>query len=326
MKKIAIIGAGISGLVLANKLNSSYDVTVYDKSRGIGGRLATRYADEYQFDHGAQYFTAKTKSFQGFVKYLQENKVVDTWNAKFVEIEGGKIKKQCGWNDKYPHYVGVPKMNAIGKFLAKDLNIKLSCPVGDIIRYENKWQVFDNEGAFQDSYDYIVLAIPPHQANNLLYDIVEFKEDIISYKMQGCFSLMLGYENDIGLDFDAALVKDSVLSWVAINSSKAGRPDGFSVLINSTNDWAEENIESDIDTVKDTMLKEAEKILGSKVKQFNHCNIHRWRYANIKKQNGPLFLENKDNQIAAIGDWLIQGRVESAYISAMALYEQSFKE
>lgn len=326
MKKIAIIGAGISGLVLANKLNKNFDVTVYDKSRGIGGRLATRYADEYQFDHGAQYFTAKTKPFQDFVKYLQQNEVVDVWNARFVEIKGREINKHDSWNDEYPHYIGVPKMNAVGKFLAKDLNVSLSCNINDIVRYENKWRLFDDQGVFHDSYDYIVLAMPPHQANNLLYNIVEFKEQIKSYKMQGCFSLMLGYENEMEFEFDAALVKDSILSWIAVNSSKQERPNGFSLLINSANDWAEENIESNLDIVKDKMLKEAQQILGSKIDTFNHCNIHRWRYANIDKQNGPLFLEDKENQIAAIGDWLVQGRVESAYISAMALYENSFRE
>ena len=60
MKKLAIIGSGLSGLTLANHLKDEFDVTVFEKSRGVGGRLATRRVDTYAFDHGAQYFTART--------------------------------------------------------------------------------------------------------------------------------------------------------------------------------------------------------------------------------------------------------------------------
>ena len=51
-KRIAIIGAGISGLTLANRLNSTFEVVVLEKSRGIGGRMATRQAEPFAFDHG----------------------------------------------------------------------------------------------------------------------------------------------------------------------------------------------------------------------------------------------------------------------------------
>ena len=66
MMKIAIIGAGIAGLTCAHMLKK-YNPIIFEKSRGIGGRLATRYSDQYQFDHGAQYFTVKDKEFDKFL-------------------------------------------------------------------------------------------------------------------------------------------------------------------------------------------------------------------------------------------------------------------
>jgi hypothetical protein len=62
-QRIAIIGAGISGLTLAQSLKEYADVVVFDKARGVGGRMNTRYADPFYFDHGTQFFTARSKSF-----------------------------------------------------------------------------------------------------------------------------------------------------------------------------------------------------------------------------------------------------------------------
>ena len=64
MKSIAIIGAGIAGITLARQLQGSAKVSVFEKSRGFGGRMATRRHGSYQFDHGAQFFTARSKQFQ----------------------------------------------------------------------------------------------------------------------------------------------------------------------------------------------------------------------------------------------------------------------
>ena len=68
MLTIAIIGAGISGLTAANILKDVAKVTVFEKSRGVGGRIATRRAEPFYFDHGAQFFKARTEDFQSFIK------------------------------------------------------------------------------------------------------------------------------------------------------------------------------------------------------------------------------------------------------------------
>ena len=66
MKNIAIIGAGIAGISLANLLQKKVNLTVFEKSRGVGGRMATRRAAPYQFNHGAQYFKIANKAFKDF--------------------------------------------------------------------------------------------------------------------------------------------------------------------------------------------------------------------------------------------------------------------
>lgn len=55
MKRIAIIGAGLAGLTLAREINASADVHVFEKYHGVGGRMAHRHLEGFDFDHGAQY-------------------------------------------------------------------------------------------------------------------------------------------------------------------------------------------------------------------------------------------------------------------------------
>ena len=60
MRDIAVVGAGMAGCTLARRLvDAGLNVQVFDKGRAAGGRLATRRADRFQFDHGVQYMTVR---------------------------------------------------------------------------------------------------------------------------------------------------------------------------------------------------------------------------------------------------------------------------
>jgi len=59
-EKVAIIGAGLAGAFCARALaEAGRRVCVFEKSGGTGGRLSTRRSAAGEFDHGAQYLTAR---------------------------------------------------------------------------------------------------------------------------------------------------------------------------------------------------------------------------------------------------------------------------
>ena len=62
-RKIAVIGAGISGITVARDLTGLADVTMFEKSNELGGRMARRLVEPFAFDHGAQYFEARGQPF-----------------------------------------------------------------------------------------------------------------------------------------------------------------------------------------------------------------------------------------------------------------------
>ncbi len=113
--EVAVLGAGLSGLACARALaDHGHLVRVFDKARGVGGRMATRRAEHRRFDHGAQYFTVRDERFGRFVSSWRGCGVVAPWKGEIVALEGGERLSK----GRTERFVGVPGMNAICKHLA----------------------------------------------------------------------------------------------------------------------------------------------------------------------------------------------------------------
>lgn len=314
---IAIIGAGLTGLTLANELKDKYDIEVFEKSYGAGGRISTRDKNNHEFDHGAQYFTSKTPEFEAFIHPMLEKGIIDSWNVRFAEIENRKINHTQEWNNDHPHYVGTPNMSAIGQYLSRNINLHFKKQVNSISKYRNGWLLEDEQSQKLGHFDWVITTIPVQQAINIIPLSTTFHKDLLNIKMKGCYSLMLGLKKDLEMDFEAALVKDEDISWISVNNSKPKRQKKFNLLVHSTNQWADENIDVEQTLVAEHLHKQVNDILGLSINDVAYIDLHRWRYANIARQknNSTYFIDQK-NKIATCGDWCIQGRVESAFLSA----------
>lgn len=318
--KIAIIGAGLSGLTLAHGLASKADITVFEKSKGVGGRLSTRYTDSYQFDHGAQYFTARSKAFQAFLQPFIEQGVVQEWQAKAVTLDKGKKPYKRPWFE--PHYVATPKMTSLCRALAQDVELCPGLQITALTHTDTGWLLLDQSGKNHGPFNWVVSTAPSPQTDRLFPENFSDSEVLTSTKMNGCFSLMLGFETPPEIHWHAAVVKNSPIGWMAVNSSKPGRNTQFSLIVQSTNQWADENIERDTEQVQALLLDEV-CALFNKPLEPDHLSLHRWKYAatevseEASTENG--FLIDKMLRLATCGDWCIGGRVEAAFLSAHKL-------
>ncbi len=317
--RIAVIGAGLSGLVAARSLQQDHDVTVFEKSRGVGGRMATRYQDGFEFDHGAQFFTARSAEFQDFLQPLLQRGVFASWRARFAELDRGAITATRAWGADYPHFVGVPGMNAVGKFLDEGLSVCRNTRVAQLESYKKGWQLRDDGGSDLGRFDWVILALPAAQTRALAPADSNLRDVCDSAAMKSCFAVMLGFEEPLQLPWDAALVRDADISWVSVNSSKPGRPDAFTLVVHSTNAYADAHIDNDIEAVKSHLLAEIFEIVGGKSGSAVFQQLQRWRYANADRRDGPGFFIDEDLRLAACGDWFIRGRVEAAFSSAFSL-------
>lgn len=316
--KIAIIGAGLAGLNLARLLSELADVIVFEKSDKVGGRLSTLNEQGFSFDHGAQFFTAKDPVFQTFVKELEMHHAVEQWNARFVELKSGEIHSERTWDKDFPHYVGSPAMNSIAQYLAQNIDIRFKHLITGIKKIKSNWFLKTSNSEF-GPFDWLIIAIPAEQANDLLPINLSPKIMFQDVKMQPCFTLMLGYEDENFFDWDAAFVSDSILSWVSVNSSKPNRGKPLTIIVMSTNDWADENLHKPDPIIIREMLNELAKISSKTLKEASFIRLKRWKYANAHRQEKALEIIDYSSNLALCGDWCISGRIESAFMSSLNL-------
>ncbi len=321
MSKIAVIGAGLAGLVVSRKLAQAHDVVVFEKSRGVGGRMSTRRAGPFDFDHGAQFFTAQSTAFRTFLEPLIEAGHIGNWPARFAELRREQIVESRQWGNVHPHYVGVPAMNSFGKALASGLDVRLHTPVTSLTRNGARWQLVGDRQQPLGEFDWVIVTAPAAQAADLLTS-TSIASAAAGVRMHACYALLLGFDEAVDLPWQAALVHDADISWISVNNSKPGRAASSSLVVHSTNAWADAHADDDIDAVRRHLLEECREVTGIDTASATFVDVHRWRFANVDRQDGDLYALDSDQRLAACGDWFVRGRVEGAFGSADALAER----
>ena len=193
--------------------------------------------------------------------------------------------------------------------------------IDNIERFGKHWILTDSNSSTFDHYDWVVLTAPAVQTAVLASAYPNLVALCGERTMQPCFALMLGFAEPMQLPWQAALVRNADISWISVNSSKPGRAEPFTLLVHSTNAWADDHIDDKLEDVQEHMLREASSVCGEDLRHAEHCDVHRWRYANIAKQRGPEFYIDDKAQLAACGDWFVRGRIEAAYTSASNLVQ-----
>ena len=368
--KIAIIGGGFTGLFTATLLERAFsqvnekslipEITIFEKSLSVG-RLATRYRTDiyinknWQWAFGAQFFTAKSASFQQFIEPWLKTGLLQPWRAQVVNLipinannQTPDIQPKEQWNSTQARYISMPKMTSWGRALADELQhttINFKTRVAPLAQYNQtlanktskKTELFDEEGSSLGSFDWVICTAPNGQA-------IEFMaasgfsevEKITEPQMQACYTLMLGWSNKQPLPealscqemaWDVAYMQDSILDRIFIEHQKPAHDELLpSVTIHARNDWSEQHVDADIDTIKAQLLKAAKQALNWNEKSTpSQIDCHRWRYAatvkvsntastNIAFNKEPLgILVDNEQQWIVSGDWCGQGNIESCY-------------
>ena len=319
MTRVAVIGAGLAGLVLARRLRDRADVTVVEKSRSLGGRMATRRYGRYQFDHGAQYFRARTEAFRAFVGPLIKQGVVAPWPARVVDVADGKVLGEVAEEAEAPPLVALPGMNGLGRHLAAGLRLKWQRPVARVVHNRRCWRLLDEDDAVVTEADWVVVTAPAPQAHRLLPEDFAGRGAVGAIGMSACFALMLGLRRKPLLDWQAARIRGSEIRWIAVDSSKPGRPAACSLVVHGTSDWSKAHMDEKPEQIESVMIEAASEVTGDRLGEAEICPMHRWRYARADTRTGPASFVDPDRRLAACGDWCVDGRVEAAFTSAMDL-------
>ncbi len=303
-QRIAVVGAGIAGLTAARKLaKAGAKVTVFEKSRGVGGRLATRRVEDAGIDHGAQYVTAREPAFKAFAARAKAEGSLAAWTPR------GK-----DGDDEW--LVGMPRMSSFVAALIDAFDVQHEKTVTAVRDDGAAFTLSLSDGSEVGGFNRVVVAIPGPQAFALLEPHGAPFDRIPEVRFGPCWALLVGFDQPVDPGFD---VRRNVgaLAWVAASASKPGRTGTYWVAqANPT--WSAEHLEETADDVEPQLLEMLAEAIGP-LPGRSFSAVHRWRYALVEKPLGVAFLMSADGRLGACGDWLIAPRVESAWASGGGL-------
>lgn len=307
---IVIIGAGMAGLTAARRLRGrGLQAIVIDKSRGVGGRMATRRIDGAVFDHGAQFFTAREPEFAAEVqKWLKEGAAVE-WHRGFN-----------AQSDGHPRYRGAPGMTGVAKRLAAGLEIRQEARAEGFQETKDGWVITMASGESLRGQAAILTPPAPQSLELLdagevcLSDSVRARLEAITFER--CFAVMAALDGPSGLSAPGVEKPDSdVIAWIADNQIK-GVSERPSLTIHATPEFSLKHWDHDRDATARAILDAARPWIQSEVAS---SQIHGWKFAKPAHIDRARCLVVKESPPLVIaGDAFGGPRVEGAALSGRA--------
>jgi len=293
---------------------------VFEKSRGPGGRMASKRVGEGSADIGAQYFTARNPEFLAFLERWAGSDAFQEWPATFRFQD-----ETLGWQPfpEEKRYVGVPRMTAITRALSAHADVTAQVRIERLQRAGTQWQLVCTEGQSHGVFDRVIITAPPAQARDLLLasELGGMADELANPVEQilPCWAVAAHYTQPPVEDADALRPHSDVLYWVANNSSKPGRDDaGQWWVLHATPEWTSAHVDAEPEKVSMALADELSALTGADIKP-DQTVAHRWLYARSAGGAQPGFLYDAENGIGLAGDWLAGGRVEGAWESAARL-------
>ena len=308
---VLIVGAGISGLLAAHELIAAGKrVLVLDKSRGVGGRMATRRIDEARLDHGAQFFTVRSSRFAALVDAWRQAGVVEEWCRGFEQLQDG-----------YPRYRGSHGMTSVPKHLAKGLDIQLQTRVIEATHMDSGWRLTCEKGNHYTAPTLLLTAPVPQSlalldsGNASLPDWAATRLRALSY--YPCIVLMATLAEPSGIAFPGVVrPQDGPIAWLADNQVKGISAQVPALTVHATKAYSEAAFDLNPEEICQDLLAAAKTYTSAEIR---HYQFHRWRYSEPKVLDPEPCLSIREMQLFFAGDIFASARIEGAVLSGLAV-------
>lgn len=302
-----IIGAGISGLLAARVLqDAGARVTVLEKSRGFGGRLATKRVGDAVFDQGAQYFTVTNPLFAAWVEKWQAQGLVAPWPGS-----------------AHRRFVGRPSMTAVPKALAEGLDVKRDHKVTAVGCCGDHWCVdVENHGCMRA--ERIVLTAPVPQSLAILKAGDFALPDDLAARLSGltydpCLALLVTVAGRSRLPVDGVRSESGLIRWAADNQPKGVSPNLAAITLHLSPEFSEQHYGRTESEVLELVRSEAETLIGAPI---SGATLHRWKFSHARATYPEPFVWWPEESLGFAGDAFGGARVEGAALSGIALAER----
>jgi len=313
-----IIGSGLAGLSAASRLSAQgLNVVVIDKGRGVGGRLAARRIGDAVFDHGAQFFTARSEQFKTCVNQWIKSGVAEQWYQSYPGQPNG-----------HPRYRGVPTMVSVAKYLAKDQTVIQSTKALELNHDGCHWivKLEPEESIIARS---VIITSPVPQTLDLLNKgnsqltsgIIERLQKI---QYESCIAVMAVLDATSTLEDPGALaIDEGPIAWISDNHKKGASPLP-ALTIHASGEFSQANFNRDRNEVGKELIELARPLFGSA--PVSDFQVHGWLYSKpTTTDDEASFLLSEDLEMPPLvlaGDAFAGPRFEGAVLSGWSAAEQ----
>jgi hypothetical protein len=330
--RVAVIGAGMAGAACARFLaDAGLDVQLFEKSRGVGGRMATRRAEwtaddgaehRARFDHGAPGFSAHSPGFVRFVEQAHRDGLLSRWLPRMAPYRDAPRDDPALW-------VPTPDMPALCRALLTGVSVQTSCTVDALRHGAAGWSLESAGSTVGDGFGAVIVAIPPQQAATLLRPHqADWARRAEALPMLPCWVLMgVAADQDPFPGWDLAWPASGPLAWVVRNDAKPGReraPGTAHWVVHATAGWSQSHLESPAANVQAALQAALDGWLGRSL-TWHHAAVHRWRYASVASvtpsamATASRYWWDASSGLGVCGDALGGAGVDGAWCSARAL-------
>ena len=315
-----VVGAGVCGLVAASELQGAgWRVTVLEADREVGGRMATRHLGDGTFDHGAQFFTVRSRRFARVATGWLEAGVVEEWSRGFADAEGRHR------DDGYPRYRGSEGMSSVPIHLARSLDVRTGERAAEMNLRDGIWEVRTETGA-RETGAALLLTAPVPQSLALVgtggFELLDEEacNELENISYDPCLALMALLDGPTGVPEPGGVqVKGEPLDWIGDNQRK-GISRAPAITIHAGPGWSRERFEADEAEIIRSLLSFAGEQLGTDLaSRVLQTSISKWRYSWVAQRHPEFCLmASEDPAILFAGDAFGEAKVEGAALSGLA--------
>ncbi|MBW8370941.1 MAG: NAD(P)-binding protein [Thiobacillus sp.] len=304
--RAGIVGAGIAGASCAGTLAAAgWDVDVFDKARGAGGRLSTKRTEQGWATLGTPFISAKREPFrsqlrdwvrQGWIAPVRGN----IWQGR-ATISWAEAQMQN-------HYRPTIQPSQLVRHLLGNAHLHTGSRV---VALQPRTLILEN-GEVRGNYDCVICSVPSPQAIPLLDALPLLRERLGEVRYRPIWSFLMRWEG--GPAADVIKFDDHLLN-LAVRQTSDG-PGLWAV--HSSHEFAETYLEASEMEASNRAASALMGLLGLPWPVEIEAS-HLWRYARPESSAEGFWLGDRENRVALIGDGIAGVGVERAWESGVRL-------
>jgi hypothetical protein len=309
---------------------------VFEKSRGLSGRAASRSRGDVRFDHGANFFRLDDPAVEQIIRHeLPTDDLVEIHGDVWTFDATGELKPGDPRQNAEPKFTYRNGISQLGKLLVEvsEVEVRRQTAITKMDQVDGRWSLSDSDGVEVGRFDRVILTAPAPQCHDLVQassmnDSLhgELLQALAQSRFHRQFTFVLGYEAALtrSQPFHALVSRDAshAVAWLSFEEDKPGHlPEGQgAVIVQMSPSWTDERVDVDRTALLEEVIREAGALIGEDFRPPDWWDSQRWMMAHpAEGVDGDALKCGHAHGLFFAGDALPgKGRVPLAMMTGLA--------